>query len=226
MAIAEDLAIIHEPDVDDAFHVEQHGIDFIPESERWATPRDIFGMWAGRERPDRVLHLRRHPHDVRADVRPGRHHHRPGQPVLFPARAVLTAGAEHRDNRLRQQPGAIRAERLAPDLILQLDHADRLRGRGPDPDRRRRPGAHGQVRDFAGRPGQGRPGHRRRADSGDPPVPRPRRHREDAALAGHSLRDPLRRHAGVRHPSRQSRTSSRQAATGRGSWRRWPSPSL
>ena len=47
MAIAEDLAIIHEPDVDDAFKVEQHGIDFIPESERWATPRDIFGMWAG-----------------------------------------------------------------------------------------------------------------------------------------------------------------------------------
>ena len=47
MAIAEDLAVIHEPDVEDAFHVEQHGIDFIPESERWATPKDIFGMWAG-----------------------------------------------------------------------------------------------------------------------------------------------------------------------------------
>ena len=47
MAIAEDLAVIHEPDVEDAFIVEQHGIDFIPESERWATPKDIFGMWAG-----------------------------------------------------------------------------------------------------------------------------------------------------------------------------------
>ena len=47
MAIAEDLAIIHEPDVEDAFKIEQHGIDFIPESERWATPKDIFGMWAG-----------------------------------------------------------------------------------------------------------------------------------------------------------------------------------
>ena len=22
-------------------------MDFIPESERWATPRHIFGMWAG-----------------------------------------------------------------------------------------------------------------------------------------------------------------------------------
>ena len=47
MAIAEDLAVIHQPDVEDAFQVEQHGIDFIPESERWATPKDIFGMWAG-----------------------------------------------------------------------------------------------------------------------------------------------------------------------------------
>ena len=47
MAIAEDLAIMHEPDVEDAFKIEQHGIDFIPESERWATPKDIFGMWAG-----------------------------------------------------------------------------------------------------------------------------------------------------------------------------------
>ena len=47
MAIAEDLAIMHDPNVDDPFTVEQHGIDFIPESERWARPKDIFGMWAG-----------------------------------------------------------------------------------------------------------------------------------------------------------------------------------
>ncbi len=51
MAIAEDftedLAVLHDPDSAEAFHVEQHGIDFIPESERWAKPRDIFGMWAG-----------------------------------------------------------------------------------------------------------------------------------------------------------------------------------
>jgi nucleobase:cation symporter-1, NCS1 family len=32
---------------DPAFRVEQHGIDFIPESERWATPRNIGAMWAG-----------------------------------------------------------------------------------------------------------------------------------------------------------------------------------
>lgn len=32
---------------DPTFHVEQHGIDFIPESERWATPRNIAALWAG-----------------------------------------------------------------------------------------------------------------------------------------------------------------------------------
>lgn len=34
-------------EADQAFHVEQHGIDYIPDSERWARPRDLFGMWAG-----------------------------------------------------------------------------------------------------------------------------------------------------------------------------------
>jgi nucleobase:cation symporter-1, NCS1 family len=32
---------------DPAFRVEQHGIDYIPESERWATPRNIGALWAG-----------------------------------------------------------------------------------------------------------------------------------------------------------------------------------
>jgi purine-cytosine permease-like protein len=35
------------PTADQAFHVEQRGIDFIPVAERWATPRHIGGMWAG-----------------------------------------------------------------------------------------------------------------------------------------------------------------------------------
>ena len=35
------------PTADQAFHVEQRGIDFIPLGERWATPRNIGGMWAG-----------------------------------------------------------------------------------------------------------------------------------------------------------------------------------
>jgi nucleobase:cation symporter-1, NCS1 family len=35
------------PEADLAFHVEQHGVDYIPPNERWAKPRDIAGMWAG-----------------------------------------------------------------------------------------------------------------------------------------------------------------------------------
>lgn len=35
------------PESDQAFRVEQHGINFIPLSERWAKPRDIGSMWAG-----------------------------------------------------------------------------------------------------------------------------------------------------------------------------------
>ena len=32
---------------DQAFRVETHGIDFIPESERWATARNIGALWTG-----------------------------------------------------------------------------------------------------------------------------------------------------------------------------------
>lgn len=40
--------LVHRlPQSDLAFHVEQHGIDYIEESERWATPRAIAGLWAG-----------------------------------------------------------------------------------------------------------------------------------------------------------------------------------
>jgi purine-cytosine permease-like protein len=35
------------PEEDQPFRIEQHGIDFIAESERWAKPRDIAAMWAG-----------------------------------------------------------------------------------------------------------------------------------------------------------------------------------
>ena len=32
---------------DQPFHIEQHGIDYIPETERWASARNIGAMWAG-----------------------------------------------------------------------------------------------------------------------------------------------------------------------------------
>ncbi|MEI6700264.1 MAG: hypothetical protein WCL38_00720, partial [Actinomycetota bacterium] len=33
------------PSDDIACHVEQRGIDFVPPSDRWATPRNIGAMW-------------------------------------------------------------------------------------------------------------------------------------------------------------------------------------
>ena len=36
-----------EPVTDEAFHIESHGVDYIPLSERWAKPRDVGWMWAG-----------------------------------------------------------------------------------------------------------------------------------------------------------------------------------
>ena len=39
---------IHEGSAgDEAFRVERRGIDYVPEGERWATPRNIGALWAG-----------------------------------------------------------------------------------------------------------------------------------------------------------------------------------
>lgn len=35
------------PPAEQVFRIERRGIDHIPASERWARPRDLFGMWAG-----------------------------------------------------------------------------------------------------------------------------------------------------------------------------------
>jgi NCS1 family nucleobase:cation symporter-1 len=32
---------------DEAFHIETHGIDYVPLKERWASPRNVGAMWAG-----------------------------------------------------------------------------------------------------------------------------------------------------------------------------------
>jgi nucleobase:cation symporter-1, NCS1 family len=32
---------------DEAFHIEVHGIDYVPLTERWASPRNVGAMWAG-----------------------------------------------------------------------------------------------------------------------------------------------------------------------------------
>ncbi|MGH8987200.1 MAG: purine-cytosine permease family protein, partial [Acidimicrobiales bacterium] len=36
-----------QPDSDEAFRIETHGVDYIPVRERWARPRDVGSMWAG-----------------------------------------------------------------------------------------------------------------------------------------------------------------------------------
>jgi len=48
MAVAEAETEMPDADTsDEAFRIERRGIDYIPESERWAKPRGLFGLWAG-----------------------------------------------------------------------------------------------------------------------------------------------------------------------------------
>jgi purine-cytosine permease-like protein len=47
VAVAEQVSLESLPEEDLAFHIEQRGIDYIPEAERWARPRDIGALWAG-----------------------------------------------------------------------------------------------------------------------------------------------------------------------------------
>lgn len=39
--------LLHEPAVDSALEVEQHGFDYIAESERYLRPRGLFSFWLG-----------------------------------------------------------------------------------------------------------------------------------------------------------------------------------
>ncbi len=120
------------------FHVEQHGIDFIPESERWASPRDIFGMWAGASVQIEYFIYGAilmtfgltFAQVVIVIVLGNLSFFLLGLCSLQGPQAGTTVFAINR--------GALRAQRLAAHLVLQLDHPDRLRGRGPDPDRRGR----------------------------------------------------------------------------------------
>ena len=120
------------------FHVEQHGIDFIPESERWATPKDIFGMWAGASvQVEYFIYgaiLMTFGFTFAQAVVIIVHR----QPLLPPVGALLSAGPERRNDGVRHQPGPVRAQRLAAALVLQLGHPDRVRGGGPHPHRRSR----------------------------------------------------------------------------------------
>lgn len=46
-ALDQQADVGHLPATDEVFHIETHGIDYIPLKERWAKPRDVGWMWAG-----------------------------------------------------------------------------------------------------------------------------------------------------------------------------------
>ena len=60
MAVLEDIAVIHDPQSEEAFHVEQHGVDFIPElNMRWSQPE--------RKSPDTTMGTGQHPYQATAE---------------------------------------------------------------------------------------------------------------------------------------------------------------
>jgi nucleobase:cation symporter-1, NCS1 family len=42
-----ETSVVYADTADVAFRIEQRGIEFIPPEERWARPRNLFGMWVG-----------------------------------------------------------------------------------------------------------------------------------------------------------------------------------
>ena len=195
MAIAEDLAVIHDPTVEDPFTVEQHGIDYIPISERWAKPKDIFGMWAGASVQVEYFVYGAILMSVRVHLRPGArpHHHR--QPLLPVARLCSLQGPDAGTsvfaiNRAAFGPNGSRPISFfnwitqigfeVEGLILIVGAALVLMVKGGS-----RPGDPAKVILVIVAV----------LDSGHPALPRARRHREDAATPHPPLRRPLRGHA-------------------------------
>ncbi len=138
VAIAEDLAVIHEPDVEDPFNDRAARDRLHPESERWATPKDIFGMWAGASVQIEYFIYGAILMTFGFNFAQALSIIVIGNLSYFLLGLCSPPGARDRHHRLRDQPGLLRPERLAADLVLQLDHPDRLRGRGPHPHRRGR----------------------------------------------------------------------------------------
>ena len=153
VAIAEDLAIIHDPD-------GGPGVPRRAARDRLHPGRRALGDPAGhrrhvgrRERPDRVLHLRRHPDDLRLHVRPGADHHRHRATSPTSCSGCAAAGSRDRDDRVRHQPGPLRAERLAgrsPSSTGSPRSASRSKGSSsssaPRSSSRSRPGSRRATR--------------------------------------------------------------------------------
>ena len=157
-----------------------------------------------RQRADRVLHLRRHPDDLRAHVRPGRS----SSSSSATCPTSCSGSARCRGPNTGTTVFAINRAPFGPNGSRPISFFNWLTQIGFEVEGLilivgRRAGPHDQGGVPARRPGQGRPRHRGRAHPGHPALPRPRRHRQDAAPARPPLRGPLRRPARLRHPARQ-----------------------
>ena len=126
------------PASDQAFHVEQHGIDYIPDSERWAKPRDLFGMWAGASVQIEYFVYGAILMTFGFTFAQAVVLIVIGNLSYLLARGLQPAGPRRRDDGVRDQPGELRHERVQADRAVQLADPDRLRDRGPDPHRRGR----------------------------------------------------------------------------------------
>ena len=225
MAIAEDLAVIHDPLADEAFHVEQHGVDFIPASERWATPRDVFGMWAGASvqieyfiygcilmtfsftfvQAAVVIVIGNLSYLLLGLCSPAGPPDagRPSSPSTGPLRPNGGRPISF-FNWITQIGFEVEGLILIVGAGLVLDDQGGL---------------------LARRPGQGHPRHRGRARPGDPAVLRVCGHRQDPPRLVIPFVVLFAVLLGFRHPARQHCTSCATAATGRPSSRHSPSPS-
>ena len=179
-----------------------------------------------RQRAGRVLHLRRHPDDVRADVRPGPLRHRPGQPLLSSCSGCArlqgpnTGTTVFAINRAPFGPNGSRPISFfnwitqigfeVEGLILIVGAGLVLMAKAGFV-----PGRPSQGGRSSSSPWSSRASSR---SSGTPPSSR-------RSPARDPLRGPLRGHARLRHPPRQPPRRQDERLTGRRSWRRWRSPS-
>jgi hypothetical protein len=157
---------------DQPFKVEQRGIDYVPESERWATPRNIGALWAGRRSTSSTSSTARCSW-ASGSASPRRSHHHHRQHLVFCCWAGVAAGARDRHHGLHdlRAPFGTHGSRLLS--LLQLDHPVGLRDRGPDPHRRRRHRALPDGRlPHLERRSQGRLHHPRRGHPGRDALPR------------------------------------------------------
>ena len=135
------------PPSEQAFRVEQRGIEYVPEGERWATPRDLFGMWAGASVSFEYLVYGAVLMTFGFTF---------GQAVLLILVGNLSylllgvcslQGPEAGTTTFTINRAGFGPNGIAPDRPVQLGHAGRLRDRRADPDRvwRHRPGRQGRL---------------------------------------------------------------------------------